>query len=199
MKLFYEPWIGDAFKSGSGLLILSESAYKWEDGEPGPDHPTVNTVNTWSLDQENWDRPGKSRGVYARTLTRTLSGKRWPTFDERTSAWNGVAYSIYIQRAMDGPNDRPNGHDFEDGSQAFLEVLELLKPSRVVVTGMQIWNSMPVCDAGGENHQGAYRLSSGNLSWCLAVPHPQSRKPRYNWQEVGDEIRSFCRLKLPLR
>ncbi|MCU1250026.1 MAG: hypothetical protein JWQ49_3055 [Edaphobacter sp.] len=197
MKRFYDPWVGEAFKPGSGLLVLSESAYKWEDGEPGPDHPSTNTVGSWSLDEERWDRPGKSRGVYARTLTRTLSGKRWPSLAERISAWNEVAYSIYVQRAMDGPNDRPNGQDFQNGSEAFLEILELLKPARVVVTGKQIWNSMPVCDVGGETDQGAYRLKSGNLSWCLAVPHPQSRNPRYEWQEVGDKIRLFRQSELP--
>ena len=199
VKRFYNPWIGETFEHGSGLLLLSESAYKWDDDEPGPDHPLLNTVKAWSLDQERWDRPGRSKGVYARVMTRTLTGEQRPDLAKRTSAWNAVAYSIYVQRVMVGPNARPSKQDLEDGKDAFLDLLELLRPSRVVITTKKVWYALPACDMEGEGEQKAYRLNSGVLSWCLSVPHPQSRNPRYDWQHVHQQLGEFSESSLPKR
>jgi hypothetical protein len=196
VKRFYDPWVGKDFQRGSGLLILSESAYKWEGGAPRSDHPSTNTVKCWSLDQERWDRPGRSKGVYSRALTRTLCGEMWPDEARRIAAWDRVAYSIYVQRVLSGPSVRPLMSDIAKEKEPFFELLECLQPSRVVITSRSVWTGMPACDVDGENYRGAYRLKSGHLVWCLAVPHPHSRHPRYDWKEVGGQIRGFCQAEL---
>ena len=187
----YDPWIGTAFQKGSGLLVLSESAYTWPGGGPKRDHPTVNTVQTWSICEDKWNHPGRGNGVYARVLTRTLCQKSWPSQAERTAAWNDIAYSIYVQRVLDGPKDRPKSEDISGSEQAFLELLELVQPSRVVVTGKTVWDLMPFFDANGAGENGAYKLTSGQLAWAIGVPHPQSRNPRYRWEEVGARLHDF--------
>ena len=131
---------------------------------------------------------------------------RWPDETQRETAWRSVAYSVYIQRAMETIKERPNPNDFKIAQIAFQELIETIKPARIVVTGLTAYNNLPKPDKERlepalslERTLKAFRLSSGKLAWCLGVPHPQSRKPRYRWEEIGERVECFRRAELPLR
>ena len=194
----FKLWKGSKYKRRFGLLILSESAYCWETGCPKPNHPTENTVKCWSLDEKKWNQPGRHKGVYARAITRTLCADANPSYRERVAAWSSLAYSIYVQRAMQNSKDRPSKLDFERAEAPFLELLNVLRPARVFVTGHQTWDSMPYLDVVTEDrYRGAYRLKSGQLAWCLAVPHPQSRQKRFQWRDMAGVLADFRKEHLP--
>ncbi len=192
MTRFYEPYQGKKFRKNPNLLILSESAYGWleEGAEVLPDehHPRRSTVEYWSL--ERFDAAGRE-GRYPKWLTRALCNSQAPDLKLRVEAWNAVAYSIYVQRPMHSKAERPTKTDFDESGEAFLELLNMLRPQRVLVTSLASWNHMPKLHVmhPTDHYCGAYRLAAGELCWCLAVPHQRSR--RMGWQLLGETIQHF--------
>jgi hypothetical protein len=201
MRRAFDPWKGSNYKRGSGLLVLSESAYCWPSEDrpgrmdcPQRNHATGNTVRCWSLDEKKWSSPGKGRGAYARKITRMLCGKSDPTRRERVAAWNGVAYSIYVQRAMPDQYVRPSYADMVAASQPFLDLLRELRPARVLITGHTAWAGMPDTQVGEDKYLQAYRLGDGHLSWCKAIRHPRMN----SWQNMAVQLGEFRSLDLRL-
>lgn len=190
---YYKPWEGNRYRPG-GLLVLSESAYCWGDGHPRPTHPTRHTVEH-SAFRNFADRKFR----YVTALTRALCNEQWPNEVRTRQSWNGIAYSIYIQRPLANVQSRPTKDNFIESGPAFIGLIERLKPSRVVITGYQVWDSMPETHVQIDRYKQAYRLRNGRLVWCLAVPHVQSRKEgrRFRWDEVGIRIQKFVQEQLP--
>jgi len=190
---FFNPHVGTEFKdwtkcSTGGLLILSESAYGWEEedgGVPGPQHPSEHSVKFWAL-SERFETRGK-QGRYIAWLTKALCRKERPTVEERSKAWNAIAYSIYVQSPVAKLSIRPTRKEFEESGDACLEILEDLHPRRVIITSIASWNSMPFTHMNhptkGDGRSSAYKLRDGTLVWCLAVPHQRARK--MGWGDVG--------------
>ncbi len=204
---FYNPYIGKKFVRGSakkpgGLLIMSESAYGWNEaggGSPGPDHPTEHTVDFWALSEYFENRGNKAR--YIAWLTKALCRKENPSPKERTVAWSRIAYSIYVQLPMKALSDRPTILDFENSGDAFLEVIEDLHPSKVLITSIASWKNMPLTQMDHPTDRtgtcAAYRLRDRSLVWCRAVPHQRAR--RMGWERLGQCIADFRLEKLPHR
>jgi len=207
MKRFFNPHEGASFRRGSdettgGLLLLSESAYGWEEdggGMPGPDHPSENSVKFWAL-SERFETRG-TEGRYIAWLTKALCQTERPNGEQRNRAWAAVAYSIYVQCPMQNLSTKPTQKEFEDSGVPFLELIEELRPSRVVITSLTSWKSMPPTHLNHPSDDtencAAYRLSDGTLVWCLAVPHQRAR--RMGWRALGDAIAAFRRQQLPIR
>jgi hypothetical protein len=191
MSRSFDPWVGDKYQKGTGLLIISESVYRWPSkgkigqfDSPQIDHPTGNTVGYWAL--QNFEERGKE-GRYAATLTRALCNKESPSLQERTAAWNQIAYSIYVQRTMETLQDRPTNKDLELASQPFLDLLEELRPARVLVTGYAVWKGMPRTHVIRDMYLQAYRLKDGHLCWCQAVRHPRVT----SWRNLAKQLKHF--------
>ena len=200
MTTFYKPYRGKNYKEG-GLLLMSESAYCWPNDETGSmecprrDHPT-GTVKYWAW--KHFEDRGKE-AKYAAWLTRALCQTISPRLDEREAAWNEVSYSIFVQRPMASLKHRPTPEDLVSSGEAFLKLIELLRPGRVVITSITCWNEMPntVAHPLNEARKQPYRLADGVLSWCLAVPHQRAR--RMGWERLGECIHEFRNEHLPGR
>ncbi len=194
MTELLQPWIGRNYSRGTGLLIVSESTYCWKNdsGEliaPAHDHHSLVTVGYWALD--NFGTKGNH---YAAKLTRTICSKAYPSEAERHDAWNLVAYTSYVHRPMSSRYERPSDEDWKFGEQPFLALLDELRPSRVLVTGLTTWERMPFTQVEKTSRLQAYRRKSDNgLSWCLAVPHPSSRKvgDTFRWPQVATALKDF--------
>jgi hypothetical protein len=196
-KIRFDPWIGEKYHA-TKLLILSESAYSWEEHgrikHPDSQHPKYQVLH-W---MENFDQQ-----PYYRAIGRALSGKKTPTYDELWRAWNDCAYTIFVQGSVgSSPKSRPTKAQFKESGMVFLEMLEVLnpRPSKIVVTGKTMWGRMPDCNGPHlcDDLQ-AYKLSDGSFVWCLAVPHPANRTEGFQWEKVGKSIRKFVSAELPLR
>ncbi len=195
---YFKPWMGGNYES-TRLLILSESAYSWEENgkrvNPGPSHP-ANTVKCLGIKY-----PGHNK--YFRGLGKALCGVGSPTRSELEKAWDDCAYSIYIQETVGlGPKPRPTRNQFDEAGTAFVELVERIRPRKVVITGMTTWNRMPafhgphMCE-----HLQAFRLQDGSLVWCLAVPHPSNRQKGqgFVWERVAGALQAFRAAKFPMK
>jgi len=195
-KAFYRPWIGKRY-SNAKVLVLSESAYSWIEGDgtvghPPPTHPRNSIL--WGI--ENFPRQG-----YLTSMNRALCETKNPSKPQMRQMWEDYAYTIYVQRTVgDRPRKRPSSAQWEDAAQHFLNLIEKIRPLKVVVTGMDMWNRhMPSTSVEKNEHLQAYELSDGALVWCLALPHPSNSKLGFKWEEIGAKIRRFKETKLPRR
>jgi hypothetical protein len=197
---YFEPRIGGDYHR-TKVMILSESAYSWRHNgivvDPGPSHPTEN-LNHWGI--KNFGR----RGYYI-AMGRALCGKMKPSRDDLWRAWDEYAYTIFVQGTVGlGPKSRPSVRQWKEAEPHFLSLIEKMKirPLKVIVTGKTMWNSHMVCKGPHfcDDVQ-AHKLSDGSLVWCLAVPHPASRKKGsgFQWESVGKSIRTFRSINFPLR
>lgn len=193
--LYFKPFIGKKFKT-TKVLILSESAYDW----PGDDGKVRTPSHTHPKDSllGSIDEPEK-RGYFT-IMSRALCGSKSPTEKDKTKAWNGYAYTIYVQGSVGlGPDSKPTPKQFRDARPQFFALIEKIRPLKVIVTGKNMWNRMPRTYTHRGNDLQAYKLSDGTLVWCLAVPHPANRTEGFNWKRVSRSIRRFRAAKLPRR
>jgi hypothetical protein len=197
---FYWPWVGANFAK-SRTLILSESAYDWEeDGvacQPTPDHPSV-CVN-WAV--EKFDEvPGTN---YFGKMTRALSGLENPNVKERRDAWNGYAYSIYVSGSVGaGAGKRPTTTMWAAAEAGFTDLIAKIRPEphKIIVTGGDMWKNMPECQAMLTSELQAFALPADRgtrLIWALALPHPSNRTEGFYWPDIAQRIAIFKEASFP--
>jgi hypothetical protein len=165
------PRIGKNYSS-SHLLILGESAYSWEEnGEivhPDLEHST-GTVN-WAI--EAWER--EKIPHFTACIMRALARKYDPNEQERHDAWDSCAFTNYVNETVGlGAGTRPTPEMWERAKKPFLALLEKLKPSpsRIIVTGEEMWSNMPDTAVHRCDDIQAYELPDGSLAWTCARAH----------------------------
>jgi hypothetical protein len=190
---FYDPWCGSEYAK-TKTLLLSESAYSW-DGEEGEiKHPSRNHAK----ETVEWAIKELADNRYVRLMTRAICGKTDPSLEERQLAWGQYAYSIYIPGTVGkGPGGVRTPEMWEAGAPQFIGLVNDLAVEKVIITGKTIWRNMPDCDVYLTDDLQAYRRRGGQLTWCLAVPHPANRYQGFDWQVVGDQIRYFRATTFP--
>ncbi|MDB5411178.1 MAG: Uncharacterized protein JWL84_6090 [Rhodospirillales bacterium] len=201
---FFRPWRGRDYVN-IGLLVMSESAYGWEDDEgwksPSADHPTVTVhavINNFSSEGSLVRRDSGEPSIFRREATRALAGSVHPSRSELIAAWDRCAYSIYVQSSVgNGSDNRPSRAMYEAAQAPFLSLLETLRPRRVVILGLEAWESFPPTQRYLTRDVQAYQLSSGDLVWCIALGHPASLQKWPGWETVHTAINLFSDLQLP--
>jgi hypothetical protein len=196
--MYYSPWKGTRYGK-TRLLLVSESAYSWMDGKrlrrPPREHP-VNSVKYAIEDCEDLAK-------YFRQVTRAICGREMPSRREREDAWAEYAYWIFIPGTVGkGAGGRRTERMWKAGERDFWKLIEKLKPTptKVVITSLTAWRKMRDSDVHLTDTLQAYRVGrSGNLMWCLAVPHPSSRKrgKGFRWSEIAEQIALFRSAVLP--
>jgi hypothetical protein len=196
--MYYAPRIGRNYKK-TRLLLISESAYSWRDKgrlrHPARNHPT-NSVNFCIGDFQHTAK-------YFQRITRAICGKREPSQRERADAWDDYAYSIFIPGTVgEGAGGRRTKGMWEGGERDFWKLIEKLKPTptKVVITSLTAWSKMRPSDVHLTDTLQAYRVGpSGSLMWCLAVPHPASRKHGKGFRtlDIAEQIALFQSAVLP--
>jgi len=195
-KAYFKPWRGTHYDD-TKILILSESAYSWRGadgsiGNPSPSHPKKSIL--WFISRF------PRRGYFTR-MNRALCGIKYPSAEQMRRAWEDYAYTVYVQRTVgEGARTRPSPTQWEEASDHFLKLIEEIRPIKVIVTGHDMWNHhMPNTSVQRNDFLQAYELSDGTLVWCMALPHPSNSRVGFKWEEIGEQIRRFRAMKLPLR
>jgi hypothetical protein len=198
---YFKPWLGKNYNK-TKILILSESVYSWRDENQGLVNPTSShpeeNLRYWIEHFEEL-----KRGYY-KSMGRALCRTKDPTVTELKKAWNDYASTPFVQSSVgEGWNKRPTKKQWNDAAACFAPLMEKLRPQKIIVTGKMMWNQhMPGCTGPHlcDDLQ-AYKLSDGFLVWCLAIPHPSSRKLKegFQWERVGRAIHAFRSVKFPLR
>ncbi len=193
-KPFFSPWIGENYNV-ERVLVMSESTYDWigEDGEnytPQPSH---------AQDSIPWHIENFRHNRYFTALNRALCGQYEPSSQRMQQAWDGYAYTIFVQESVgQGPGIRPTPEHWHQAGLHFLSLIEEIRPQKVIVTGGEMWKQMPECSLHMLDDLQAYRLLDGTLVWCLALPHPANRITGFNWAEIAETIRLFKATEFPL-
>jgi hypothetical protein len=189
---YFTPRFGKNWEA-ERVLIISESTYDWLDDEgeshtPQPSHPSDSVA--WNVEDAN--------NQYFRSMNRALCRVGRPSAEQVLEAWDQYAYTVYVQKTVGwGAGVRPSPQQWNDAAAQFLPLLERLRPSKVVVTGKDLWKNMPSCSAHLSGDLQAYKLSNGQLIWCLAVPHPANRTEGFRWEAVGEYIQRFKAMTFP--
>ncbi|MDQ2843315.1 MAG: hypothetical protein M3Y72_20210 [Acidobacteriota bacterium] len=195
---YFQPWIGKHYDKNR-TLILSESTYDWigEDGNsytPQPDHASDGI--SWQIEHFS------SKRGYFTALIRSICDEETPSKERMSEVWNEYAYTPYVQSSVgNGPGIRPSTQQWEEAKPHFLNLIERLRPQKVIVTGIEMWKTMPECDAKLVDDLQAYRLVDGSFVWCLALPHPASRTAGkgFAWRDVASSIKLFRETGFPPR
>ena len=166
--IHFEPWQGELFKSGEGqlgskrLLVLGEAHYS--------DHPEDETPElTCNLLQTITD--GTRSIAYFTKLEHLLAGCQ--NGDGRRRVWASIAFYNFVQGFVaKKARERPSEEMWEAGRAPFARVLAELKPQRVLVTGVELWNAL------------SHGLFPG---WTSRSMTPGFDGPIYEWSSVDHQ------------
>jgi hypothetical protein len=190
---FFKPHIGSKYEQ-THTLIVSESAYDWV----GDDGAIYSPQESHPKDSIDWNIKNFGRNQYFRSINRVLCGVEHPPSAKMYELWDRYAYTIYVQQSVgQGAGKRPKSDQWAHAGKQFLKLLEELRPRKVIVTGVDMWNRMPDTAVRILDDLQAYRLKDGSLAWCLAVPHPANRRSGFRWKEVSESVRLFGNSELP--
>ena len=185
----FHPWKGEGygkvneFGLPAKLLILGESHYdKLHNLTNDPD-PTRTVVHAYL---EQGGQPFFTKIVH--TVLRP------DTSEKKAGFFKSIAFYNYVQRIVGDTRDaRPTAEMWNEAAAPFLATLECLRPTHILVCGMELWDNMP--DSEGfwmprskppihclelpegsrslEDLLGCYRHTQGQ-SAVLAIRHPQA-------------------------
>ena len=134
------PWIGPEFKQANDhglprrLLLLGESHYGG--GKPY-DGFTTEVVKDCYIEQGNLR--------FYTNMAKVILGPDWPqhTPEHRASFYNSVAFYNFIQHVFGEIRARPTNEMWEYGRAAFIQCLNCVKPSHIVVFSFGVWDELP--------------------------------------------------------
>lgn len=134
------PWRGPGFGEPnqhglpSRLLLVGESHY----GEGNPyDDFTSAVVKDYYIERGNLR--------FFTIMAKVILGPDWPTDtrEDRASFYNTVAFYNYIQVVSGEIRERPTDEMWESGRKAFLQCLDYVQPSHILVFGFGVWDELP--------------------------------------------------------
>jgi hypothetical protein len=133
----FNPWISENFKNGTSkygkILIFGESHYGVDNEDDS--NFTIDVINEF-LDGE----------TYSAYKMYTNIGLLFNEND-KLDIWQNCAYSNLIQYFMSDCDDQPQKEQLESIIPAFWNILELVKPEKVIICSKRAWeNWMPDSD-----------------------------------------------------
>lgn len=190
-KINFLPWVGNVYMqgvNGQRVLLLGESHYQ----EPIENR---NATNDYT---DNFVENGiVYRSQYWKNITEILANKPFESIssDERKRLWNKFCFYNFIQFEV-GATKVPNSNDYINSEPMFLELIEALKPDKILVLMKRLWYNL---EFGGEwiNSYGnlqepVWKIShKGKTAHCWAINHPSyifSIEKRLAWAEKVDKF-----------
>ena len=191
-KIFFQPFVGKDYANGGifgkRILVLGESHYcdaeECEDCGNLVKHQDCNDY-TSRVTMGNLLYGDHTKHKWIPTFTRfehSLIGKEADQ-EMREKIWSSVIFYNYLQVAMPKPGQAGTKEQYQEGEDAFFEVLEKYCPEYVIVWSKRLWNYLPGDKEGfkaGDAIEldnlnaptGSYTLKSGHQVKIIAVNHP---------------------------
>ena len=190
-----EPYVGRHYAT-TGLLLLGESAYSWE--ENGQlQHPS----KTHAADLVDWiiGSFDNTDQRFMRLLSRAITGTYSPSKAQLQHAWDRVAFTNFVSGSVGvGARVRPSPAMWRVAERTFLdETLPQLQPRRIVVLGKHLWNNMPHTPTYVTDDVSGYALRDGTVAMCWATLHPAGG---LSWSALAEIVQFACGhdLRLPV-
>ncbi len=184
------PWIGTNYENPAYFkyktLILGESNYT---------NPPENFNSTLvlrciedDLDQKNPDRDSNGFCRFSTKIRRVIFGR-----DESlgpAGLWNNVAFYNFVQAlAGDKSRIRPSAQMWMDSVAAFIEIVEKLQPSRILVLGKANWRNVLSNIRHEPLDSYVARLIIGSNSITAGyINHPSSALAYATWQPITRQL-----------
>jgi hypothetical protein len=140
-QFVFHPWIGVQYGTdgieGRRLLILGESHYESEPGD-------VDVATQCALTLQIIDRAirGDAGLSFYSKIANAISGKDLTTPEQRSGFWKRVTFYNYVQRLLNTSAERPSAMDLRSAAIPFFDLVRLLEPDAVLVTGKTVWNAI---------------------------------------------------------
>ena len=207
----FHPWKGEGYGKPNAfvglpnnLLILGESHYdKLRNLTNDPD-PTRTVVQAYL---KEGGQPFFTKIVH------TVLGR--DTSEKKAGFFESISFYNYVQRIVGDTHDaRPTAEMWNEAAAPFLATLECLRPTHILVCGMELWDNMPESEGfwtprskppihcfdsvelpkgsrSLEHLLGCYRHTQGQ-SVVLAIRHPQAwGYPPYAWHPVVKQFLEY--------
>ena len=114
----------------------------------------------------------RNTNYFMKQLSRGLAGEIKPDQNLLHRVWHRVAFTNYVERETFHRN-----------------ILNNLRPQRIIVLGTEIWGKMPQVTAGDvymtDDVQG-YSLEDGSVAVCFALNNPATK--RLTWKQLANTI-----------
>lgn len=173
--LKFQPWIPENYYDSNNpygkLLILGESPYI-NDPDVKIDYSEITTEIT-----EDVIKGGGCENIYYyRNLGRVFN-------ENQKLIWANASFANAIQAAMKDSNAQPTKEQFKTIIPALWLLIENLKPQKMIVTSMRMWNNWfpdkdPRCNYvtsieanGKESSVWRYKHDDG-YCYAIAIRHP---------------------------
>lgn len=140
MSVVFQPWVGKCYKEvnrfGARILVLGESHYGTQE-DLSPDF-TIGVVEALAR---------RERHPFFTKVSKVLLGldsSQWISDEDRSEVWDHVAFYNFVQCFVsDQARVRPGQDMWRDSSDAFLQIIEMLKPDLVLVLGKELGENIP--------------------------------------------------------
>jgi len=140
-QFVFHPWIGAEYGSvgihGRRLLILGESHY-----ESNPGEVNVATQGTLTLECIQRAIQGDAGFGFYSKIADAVSGETLRTPEQCSGFWKRVTFYNYVQRLLNTAGERPSKADLSSAAPAFFDLLRLVEPDAVLVTGKAVWDAI---------------------------------------------------------
>lgn len=188
-KLLFNPWIPEDFHSASNkfgkLLLIGESHIANETTKMNKNF-TINVIEE-VLDEN------RCRDYRHFTFLGNLISP-----NDRATTFKHCAFANIIQDVFPGPGIPPNKNQIATIIPAFWELLNVVKPEKIIITSARTWEKwMPdndVRSAHIDNLKIDGRYSSiwrykynGGTCEAIGINHPRSRN-FYSWRQLVTEF-----------
>lgn len=172
-----QPWVGEHYHyDETRLLLLGKRR------DPMPDHPTEMVKEV--LD----DFEGAMS--FMKMLSRGLAGEEEPSKERLEYVWHRVAFTYYVSGTTGEAGERPTPDMWKAAKHAFPNILNKLRPRRIIVIGKKMWSKMPEEDVYMTDDVQGYFLDDHSVAVCWALPE------RLSWAQLA-EIIHFMMGELP--
>ena len=182
----FDPWIGSQFGvadnaiGGLKLLMVGESHYPGERAEIGKSDArfTNEAIQKYAIAEPY---------LFFRTIVQLVLGdSRYATRSvTEKDFWEGVAFYNFIPVFIAPPCEkkRPKVSEWKLGKDVFLKILETVKPSFVLVCGLDLWWwVMDTLPGGAKENDPKRDFAQIASAKGLRIHHPSSRGPsRYSY------------------
>lgn len=189
----FEPWVGsrwgqpDNRLAGAKLLILGESHY----GSPA-DPTCVGTCDPDTTRQVVAKLALRERHPFFTKLTQVIDGRpRWEmSGDDVHAIWASVAFYNYVPVFVATETRvRPSDDMFRLGRAPFMEVVEELRPSAILVCGYALWNWVLWGLPGGfKGDPSATAMLRIGPALAARMMHPSAGFSWRRWRPVVEQL-----------
>jgi hypothetical protein len=186
----FKPFIGENYdKQEFKMLVLGESHYLSNSDilEYENNNKNTETITTSVLLRFlNYKTGKKCFEIWMNTFTKfcnVLEGRKTSKI-ETFNFWKNCSFYNYVQTPMIGPRISPSKEEFKKSLNAFLIVLDEVKPDIIFIWGYRLWNNLP-----REQFFEKIKINNNEIQLfhkipLKVLPHPSSSKFNYNLSNI---------------